>query len=205
MSRSKHAVTWTFYVYNEKHLVCNGRQHSENTYNTQKVQMWTGENNIPQNCLWQAANRQRDMNSVTEVITAIIITMFYSASPTNSSNRLTSVQRLDIGLLKCLKVLLSIQQVPRSLSKYSSGPRRIREPFRTYGWGLSESDLKRIVCQHSRVVETAQSVGFNLSVPNTAYYIPNGRPAPASQWAPDWTERKSQGMVTRLVSTFPLF
>ena len=41
-------------------------------------------------------------------------------------------------------------------------------PFRSYGSEeVSEPDLKRIMCQHSRTVVTAQSIDFNLSVPNS--------------------------------------
>ena len=39
---------------------------------------------------------------------------------------------------------------------------------------LSEPGLKQIVCQPSRTVGTAHSIGFNLSIPNTSCCIPNG-------------------------------
>ena len=44
-------------------------------------------------------------------------------------------------------------------------------------WGPpSQADVKRIMAQHSRTVETALVIGFNLSVPNTVgdIIIPNG-------------------------------
>ena len=91
----------------------------------------------------------------------------------------------------------------------------IHEPFRPYGWGGPfVPDLKRNVCQYSHTVQTTQNIGFNLSVPNTAYYIPkrgNRIRQPVSnlniglKWRKD---RRSQRMVTRVArlntSTFPL-
>ena len=48
----------------------------------------------------------------------------------------------------------------------------------------------------------AQSIGFELAVPNTECYIPKGWIASVSQWEPTiWTEVKgqsSQGKVTQV-------
>ena len=72
----------------------------------------------------------------------------------------------------------------------------IQGPFRPYDWrGPPEPGLKRIVCQHGRMVQTAQRVGLNLSVPNTDCYSSNGWTASASPWAP--TEMKERPEVTR--------
>ena len=49
--------------------------------------------------------------------------------------------------------------------------------------GLSGSDLKWIMCQYRYIVEMAQSISFNLSVPNTACCIPNGWIVSSIQWA----------------------
>ena len=59
------------------------------------------------------------------------------------------------------------------------------EPFKLYGWRqLPRMDLKWIACQHSHMVEMAQSFGFNLPIPITACYTPKGCTASTSQWMP---------------------
>ena len=59
-------------------------------------------------------------------------------------------------------------------------------------------DLKQIVCQHRRAVETTQNIGFNPSVPSTECYIPNRRTTFACQWKPAvWIEVKERPEVTR--------
>ena len=68
--------------------------------------------------------------------------------------------------------------------------------------GSSEPDLKRTMCQHKHKVKTTQSIGFNLSVWNTACYIPpevdlhpqaNERPPFGLRWR---KSQKSQRVVT---------
>ena len=80
------------------------------------------------------------------------------------------------GLLK--PSLPSDARVFTDLSvKVSSGRLKalIHVLFQPYGLGEpSEPDLKRIAQQHCSKAEQAQSSGYNLSVPNTACYIPNG-------------------------------
>ena len=67
---------------------------------------------------------------------------------------------------------------------------------------LFEPDLTQIVHQHSCTLAMAQSIRFELAVPNTAFYIPKGCTVSASQWEPIiWTEVKgqsSQGKVTQV-------
>ena len=64
-------------------------------------------------------------------------------------------------------------------------------PFHPYG---SEEP-----CQHSRTVETAHSIGFSLSVPKTACFIPNEWTASASNECPPSgrNEVKERSEVTR--------
>ena len=58
--------------------------------------------------------------------------------------------------------------------------------------------MKKSETLNSRTLETAQSIGFNLSVPNTACCIPNERTASASQSVTViWTEVKERPEVTR--------
>ena len=49
----------------------------------------------------------------------------------------------------------------------------IQELFRSYDWGPPAPNLERIVCKYGRTAKTTQNIYFNLSVPNTACYIPN--------------------------------
>ena len=59
-------------------------------------------------------------------------------------------------------------------------------------------DLRRIVCLHSCTHRMAESISFNMSVLNTAYYVPNGSTASASQSTPAvWTRVKERPQVTR--------
>ena len=104
----------------------------------------------------------------------------------------------------------------------------MHESLWLYKWGPSKPDLKWIICQHSLhmlwqksetvnscTVETTQSSGFNLPIPNTACCISNERTASASQSVTViWTEVKERPEVTRdgnhwtvarlKMSTFPL-
>ena len=64
----------------------------------------------------------------------------------------------------------------------------------------AEPNVKRIVCQHGRTVQTAQGIDFSLSVPNTACYISELCP-PANERPPFGLrsrrrEQRSQGTVT---------
>ena len=58
------------------------------------------------------------------------------------------------------------------------------------------------------MVETAQHISFSLSIPNTECYIPNGRTASASQWAPGKASGRKGYCNSRVAwlntSTFPL-
>ena len=59
----------------------------------------------------------------------------------------------------------------------------IHEPFYPNGrGGTSEPDLRRIVCQHNRTVETAQITGFNQSVPNATCHIQTDELHPRAVW-----------------------
>ena len=76
----------------------------------------------------------------------------------------------------------------------------VREPFQPQSLRRqSEPDVKRTVCRHSRMAETAQSIGFKLV--RSVYSVvsnTNRRTASANQWAPAvWTEMKERLEVTR--------
>ena len=68
-----------------------------------------------------------------------------------------------------------------------------------YDWeALSKHDVKQIMCQHGLTIETAQDIGFNLSIPNTACWILNRGTASTIQWEPAiWTEVKERLEVIR--------
>ena len=69
----------------------------------------------------------------------------------------------------------------------------IHQPFQPHGWaGPPNPDLTWSACWHSHIVNSAHSIRFNLSLPNTACYIPNMTHIrqPMSGCRLDWSEGK---------------
>ena len=69
----------------------------------------------------------------------------------------------------------------------------IHPPFQPHGWaGPPNPDLTWSACWHSHIVNATHSIRFNLSLPNTACYIPNMTHIrqPMSARCFDWSEGK---------------
>ena len=88
----------------------------------------------------------------------------------------------------------NVQPVP-AVAKQGPVKVLIHEPCRPYARGPSEPDFKRIVCQHSRTVQTAQSLGLNLRSKYSVYFSKrmNCIRQPMSTRRLDWTEWNAGG------------